>query len=300
MADPCSEPTRTPTSTSTKPANSAPTSSPADDLERIDCSPTCALGGDYWSLRWDLPPRRRTSARRRRTPPATSASTRPPARRGRHDPVVVTGVVTKRFDVTIRDEGWVYAAKFCPGGLAGLTGVDARDCATPLTGQRDVLDLATADALRELGPILVRRGQTRLRRSAGSPGDDPDRRYLLLLDVIAAMLDDRSLLKVAQVEEKRGVRPAPPRSSSATSASAPMGLLLPHARRGHRPIRRLRRLLAHLASSTAGSTSPTSPASSPTSSAYHRAPTSARRPTPDGVRHSCRAGGKCDQLGSAD
>ena len=31
------------------------------------------------------------------------------------DPVVVTGVVTRRFDVTIRDPGWVYAAKFRPG-----------------------------------------------------------------------------------------------------------------------------------------------------------------------------------------
>ena len=40
-----------------------------------------------------------------------------------------------------------------------------------------------------------------LGRLATTPTDD----YLLLLDVIAAMLDDRSLLKVAQVEEKCGV-----------------------------------------------------------------------------------------------
>ncbi len=40
-----------------------------------------------------------------------------------------------------------------------------------------------------------------LGRLAATPTGD----YLLVLDVIAAMLDDRSLLKVAQVEEKCGI-----------------------------------------------------------------------------------------------
>ena len=51
-------------------------------------------------------------------------------------------------------------------------------------------------------PTRARTSSTQvLGRLATTPTDD----YLLLLDVIAAMLDDRSLLKVAQVEEKCGV-----------------------------------------------------------------------------------------------
>jgi AraC-like DNA-binding protein len=122
------------------------------------------------------------------------------------DPVVVTGVVTRRFDVDVRDTGWVYAAKFRPGGLAALTGVHARTLRDATVPATDVFDRPTTDALRELGP-----GHSRddgkdvfdgvLGRLATTPGDD----YVLLLDVITAMLHDRSLLRVAQVEERCGV-----------------------------------------------------------------------------------------------
>ena len=68
------------------------------------------------------------------------------------EPVVVTGVITQRFDVTVRDEGWVFAAKFRPGGLAGLAGVHARDLRDVTVPATEVFDRATIDALRELGP----------------------------------------------------------------------------------------------------------------------------------------------------
>lgn len=174
-------------------------------LERTECSPDLSPWVEYyWSLRWDLP--LGTSYVSSTLPhPACNLS----VERGHQrdgvgaDPVVVTGVVTKRFDVTIRDAGWVYAAKFRPGGLAALTGVNARTLRDATVPASEVLDPATTDAIRELGPDITpdegkRQFDAVLGRLATTPTDD----YLLLLDVIAAMLDDRSLLKVAQVEQK--------------------------------------------------------------------------------------------------
>ena len=177
-------------------------------LERTECSPDLAPWVEhYWSLRWDLPPG--SSYISSTLPhPACNLSVERGHQRDEvgADPVVVTGVVTKRFDVTIRDAGWVYAAKFRPGGLAALTGVHARTLRDATVPASEVLDAAITDALRELGPSAsADEGKHHfnavLSRLATTPTDD----YLLLLDVIAAMLDDRSLLKVAQVEEKCGV-----------------------------------------------------------------------------------------------
>ncbi len=108
---------------------------------------------NYWSLRWDLPAG--TSYVSSTLPhPACNLSVERGHQRDAvgDDPVVVTGVVTQRFDVTIRDQGWVYAAKFRPGGLAALTGVHARTLRDATVPASDVFDPATTDALRELGP----------------------------------------------------------------------------------------------------------------------------------------------------
>ena len=177
-------------------------------LERIECSPDLSLWVEnYWSLRWDLPPG--SSYVSSTLPhPACNLSVERGHRRDEvgADPVVVTGVVTKRFDVTIRDAGWVYAAKFRPGGLAALTGVNARDLRDATVPASEVLDPATTDALRELGPDAPSdEGKRHFDAVLGRLATTPTDNYLLLLDVIATMLDDRSLLKVAQVKEKCGV-----------------------------------------------------------------------------------------------
>jgi AraC-like DNA-binding protein len=177
-------------------------------LDRVDCSPDLSPWVEnYWSLRWDLPSG--TSYVSSTLPhPACNLS----VERGHlreavgDDPVVVTGVVTRRFDVTVRDTGWVYAAKFRPGGLAALTGVHARTLRDATVRAGEVFDEATTHALRGLGPEVPgaecrRRFDAALSRLATSPDDD----YRLLLDVVAVMLDDRSLLRVAQVEERCGV-----------------------------------------------------------------------------------------------
>jgi len=174
-------------------------------LERTPCAER--LGPwveNYWSLRWDLPAG--SSYLSSTLPhPACNLSVEHGAQRDEvgDDPVVVTGVVTRRFDVTIRDSGWVYAAKFRPGGLAALTGTSARDLRDATVPATAVFDNETAASLRELGPDDDGRRafDIVLGRLATEPTDD----YLLLLDVIAAMLGDRSLLRVAQVEETCGI-----------------------------------------------------------------------------------------------
>ena len=198
-----------PTSTSTKAGVLRPDQFARHvHLERIECSPELSPWVEnYWSLRWDLPPG--SSYVSSTLPhPACNLSVERGHQRDEvgADPVVVTGVVTKRFDVTIREAGWVYAAKFRPGGLAALTGVHARTLRNATVPASEVLDPATTNALCELGP-QASPGESRglfdevLGRLATTLTHD----YLLLLDVIAGMLDDRSLLKVAQVEEKCGV-----------------------------------------------------------------------------------------------
>lgn len=177
-------------------------------LDRADCSPDLSPWVEnYWSLRWNLPPG--TSYVSATLPhPACNLS----VERGHlresvgADSVVVTGVVTRRFDVTVRDAGWVYAAKFRPGGLAALTGERARPLRDATIRAGELFDRAATDSLRELGPDVsgeecCDRFDEVLARLATPPDDD----YRLLLDVIAAMLADRCLLRVAQVEEHCGV-----------------------------------------------------------------------------------------------
>src|SRR3954467_2748447 len=85
-------------------------------LQRAECSPALAPWVEnYWSIQWDLPAG--TSYLSSTLPhPACNLSVERGAQRDGvgEDPVVVTGVVTRRFDVTIRESGWVYAAKFRP------------------------------------------------------------------------------------------------------------------------------------------------------------------------------------------
>jgi AraC-like DNA-binding protein len=174
-------------------------------LERAEPSPDLTPWVEnYWSLQWDLPAG--SSYLSSTLPhPACNLSVEHGSQRDGvgDDPVVVTGVVTKRFDVTIRDVGWVYAAKFRPGGLAALTGAHARDLRDATVPAGRVFDRTDTDAMRGLtgtgeGKRLF---DDVLGRLVTIPSDD----YLLLLEVIGAMLADRSLLRVAEVEEQCGV-----------------------------------------------------------------------------------------------
>ncbi len=85
-------------------------------LERYDAAPPLADHVEnLWSLRWDLPdgvaPRQPDAA----APACTVSVERGATREGvGQDPVVVTGVVARRFDVALQGSGGVFAAEVPP------------------------------------------------------------------------------------------------------------------------------------------------------------------------------------------
>jgi AraC-like DNA-binding protein len=161
---------------------------------------------NYWLLRWDLPEGVTHLSSTLPHPACTLSVERGHTRPGvEDDPVVVTGVLTHRFDVDVRDRGWVLGVKFRPGRLASLAGVRARPLRDATVRASDVFPASTVDALRELGPDLSPpECQRRVDEILGSP-PAPEPAYETLLQVVSTMLEDRSLVQVAQVEERCGI-----------------------------------------------------------------------------------------------
>ncbi|MBI0385380.1 hypothetical protein JBE27_56210, partial [Streptomyces albiflaviniger] len=76
-------------------------------LERVPCGTELAPWVEhYWTLHWQLPPGTSYLSSTLPHPACNLSVERGHLREGVGDaPVVVTGVVTRRFDVDIRDEG---------------------------------------------------------------------------------------------------------------------------------------------------------------------------------------------------
>lgn len=159
---------------------------------------------NHWALRWDLPAG--ASYVSSTLPhPACNLSVERGYQRVEvgDDPVVVTGVPTRRFDVTIRESGWVHSVKFRPGGLTSLTGHAARDLRDATVPATTVFPAATCDTLRELGPGRTPEECTVAFDAAlRQLRDETETDYLVVLEVITTMLEDRALIRVAQVEER--------------------------------------------------------------------------------------------------
>ncbi|MDV3220840.1 AraC family transcriptional regulator, partial [Intrasporangium sp.] len=176
-------------------------------LARHACHPDLGRHVEnYWSLRWDLP--RGTSFESQTLPhPACTLSVeRGHTRAGiGHDPVVLTGVVTRRFDVTVAGRGWVCAAKFRPGGLAALTGRGVGPLRDRVVSAAPVLPRGVVAALEDLDASVSLDDCIRVMDEALLDlGSREDPRYDLVLAIIADMLDDRTLVRVAQLEERHG------------------------------------------------------------------------------------------------
>jgi AraC-like DNA-binding protein len=177
-------------------------------LDRADCAPEVASWVEnHWSLRWDLPAGA-TYLSSTLPHPACNLSVERGAGRPEvgDDPVVVTGVPTRRFDVTIRGRGWVHGVKFRPGGLAALTGVHARELRNRTVPAAEVLPERTVTALRALGPgVHLDECRDVVDSALAALGGAPDADYDALLDLVATMLADRSMVRVAQVESASGL-----------------------------------------------------------------------------------------------
>jgi AraC-like DNA-binding protein len=163
-----------------------------------------------WSLRWALPEGRWYDSEVLPHPTCSltiELGSHPRRGMPAGEQVVVTGVVTRRFDVEVRGWGRVVGLRFRPGGLAALTGHPAsawRDRSVPAA---EVLPAELVDRLAD--PSLAHDGADWAAAAeqglAALAGDRPDPRYDLLLEVVAGMLADRTLLTVAEAAERHAV-----------------------------------------------------------------------------------------------
>ena len=162
---------------------------------------------NHWSLRWDLP--EGASFASEVLPHPTCSLT---VERGDHprpelagEEVVVTGVVTRRFDVEIRGSGRVAGLRFRPGGLAALTGRSARGWTDRTVAASPAVPGAVVRALAALdleGDVEAGMGEVEA-AFPEHPGEDA--RYDRVLRVVADMLQDRSIVTVGQLEERHEV-----------------------------------------------------------------------------------------------
>ncbi len=164
-----------------------------------------------WALRWDLP--EGGSFASQVLPHPTCALTvelgsHPRPERPVGSPVLVTGVVTRRFDVDVRGWGRVVGLRFRPGGLAALTGTPASAWTDRTVLAAEVLPAGLCERLAD--PDLAAAPEAwATEAEAGliglAAGFDP--RYDQVLEIVADMLADRSLVAVAvaDVGERYGL-----------------------------------------------------------------------------------------------
>jgi AraC-like DNA-binding protein len=178
-------------------------------LRRLPPAPALAPWVEnHWVLRWDLPAG--TAYPSQVLPhPTVNLTVERGVRRPGAPPaaVLVTGPVTRRFDVETTGRGWVWGVRFRPGGFPALTGVDATRLAERTLAASELLPpdvVAALDALHDTGAPLEADQElveAALRPLVGEP--DPD--HLLVVALVAEMLADRTLVRVAQVTERHGL-----------------------------------------------------------------------------------------------
>lgn len=178
-------------------------------LERLACAPMLSPWVEnHWLLRWDLPPGRRFVSSTLPHPVCTVSVELGHPRAGvGAERVLVTGVQTTRFDVTTAGFGWVFGVKFRPGGLAALLGLDASTLTDRLMPAGELLPAATLLTLRSLGPDLEPPVAAGRADEALGPltSTAPDPAYDTVLRIVADVLGDRSVQRVAQIVERHGL-----------------------------------------------------------------------------------------------
>ncbi len=120
--------------------------------------------------------------------------------------VVVTGVATRRFDVELRGRGRVAGVRFRPGGLAALTGLSASSWTDRSVPAEAALPEDLCRQLADPG-LVATPADWAAAAEQGLAGLDPggDARYEELLRIVNRMLDDRTLVTVAQVAERHNL-----------------------------------------------------------------------------------------------
>ena len=179
------------------------------ELRRLPPAPDLAPWVEnHWVLRWDLPAG--TAYPSQVLPhPTVNLTVERGVRRPEAPPaaVLVTGPVTRRFDVETTGRGWVWGVRFRPGGFPALSGVDATRVAERTLAAAEVLPpdvVGPLDALHDTGaPVAEDRARVEVALRTLVAGPDPD--HALVVALVAEMLADRTLVRVAQVTERHGL-----------------------------------------------------------------------------------------------
>ncbi len=181
------------------------------DLRRYEVGPALSSYVErYWSVEWDL-----TDAGPYRSEviphPCVHLSFESgmPGERRHGHPMpagLVHGVVTHRFAIDLSGRGRVLGVKFRPGGFGAFTGLDVGALRDQVVTAADVFgpeaDLLTRRVLDEQDD-RSRIALVEAFLAARLPSPDPA--YGLVLDVVRAMLEDRSLTSVSAVTHRFGV-----------------------------------------------------------------------------------------------
>ncbi|QNN48968.1 helix-turn-helix transcriptional regulator [Phycicoccus endophyticus] len=163
---------------------------------------------NHWALRWVLPEGRVVRSEVLPHPTASltvELGTHPRPELPPGESVVVTGVCTPRFDVEVRGRGLVLGVRFRPGGLAALTGRTASGWVDRSVPARGLLPDRLVEQLADPGLVAepaAWRAAAETGLTALDPGEDP--RYDLLLRVVRDMLEDHTLVTVAEVARRHG------------------------------------------------------------------------------------------------
>ena len=164
------------------------------ELVRAPAGPAAARWVENrWSLRWRLPGDRWYDSEVLPHPTCSltvELGSHPRAGIPAGQSVVVTGVVTRRFDVEVRGWGRVVGLRFRPGGLTALTGLPATAWTDRSVAAGEVLpaDLAATLADPDLAASGAAWAETAESGLAALAHDRPDPRYDLLLEVVGDML----------------------------------------------------------------------------------------------------------------
>jgi len=186
---------------------------PAETAERADLrrdapvsEPLRPFVERYWSVRWDLtgqPPFRSEVLSHPSVNVSVESGTEP--RFGVPMPAVLLhGVVTRRFTVDLTGTGRVSAVKFRPGGFAAFTGVlPARDSVLRLGGELGFPAGGLLSAVLTEDDDAARAAVLDAALLPHAP--EPPDAYVHLLGLVAAMIGDRSLVRVDQVAALGGL-----------------------------------------------------------------------------------------------
>ncbi|MGI3782693.1 MAG: helix-turn-helix domain-containing protein, partial [Janthinobacterium lividum] len=162
----------------------------------------------HWLLRWDLPDGV-SHASQVLPHPTCNLTVERGVRRPGSPPVavLVTGPVTRRFDVETAGNGWVWGVRFRPGGLPALAGLEASRLAERSVAAAEVLPsdvVAALDGLHDTGaPVEADRARVEAALRPLVTGPDPE--HELVLALVGEMLADRTLVRVAQVTERHQI-----------------------------------------------------------------------------------------------